>query len=318
MDWMRIGLGCWQLGDDCWGDVNEETATKILGEALDSGINFFDTADVYGSGLSETRIGNFLKTTTEPIFVATKLGRFSDPGWPENFTEQAIRQHTEASLKRLGVEALDLTQLHCIPKEELERGDVFESLRKLQTEGKIKAFGASIESIEEGHICLKQPGLASLQVIFNPLRQKPAETLLPAAHAQGVKIIVRLPLASGALSGKYTANQQFPANDHRNFNSDGQAFHVGETFNGLGLAKAVELADLLKSDLPEGINLAEASLRWILDHKEVSTIIPGASKPGQVTRNAAALNLSPLPQSTHDAWAKIYKSQAEPLLRGNI
>ena len=318
MDLTRIGLGCWQLGDDCWGDISEETATEIMAEAIDSGINFFDTADVYGSGLSETRIGNFLKTCSEQIFVETKLGRFSEPGWPQNFSEKSIRQHTEASLKRLGVESLDLTQLHCVPKEELERGDVFESLRKLKTEGKIKAFGASIESIEEGHICLRQPDIASLQVIFNPLRQKPAETLLPTAQKQGVKIIVRLPLASGALSGKYTPDQQFPANDHRNFNADGQAFHVGETFNGLGLAKAVELANELKKHLPEGMNLAEASLRWILDHEAVSTIIPGASKPSQVSRNAAALKLTPLPAELHETWAKIYKSQAEPLLRGQI
>lgn len=314
----RIGLGCWQLGDDCWGDVSEDTAQSILREAYEAGVTFFDTADVYGGGLSESRIGRFLRETDADVTVATKIGRFGEPGWPLNFTRDAIRKHTEASLKRLGVDALDLVQLHCIPTEALVQGEVFEFLRELQTEGRIKAWGVSVESVEEGLLCLTQPGLASLQVIFNALRQKPAHVLLPRAKQMGVSIIVRLPLASGILAGKYTADTIFPANDHRNWNQDGGAFHVGETFNGIPFVEAVAFADELKTSLPEGWPLADAALRWILDHEAVTTIIPGASKPGQAARNVAALNLPPLPDTVKEAWAKLYNEQVEKTIRGNL
>jgi len=314
----RIGLGCWQLGDDCWGDVSEDTAQSILREAYEAGVTFFDTADVYGGGLSESRIGRFLSESDADVTVATKIGRFGEPGWPLNFTRDAIRKHTEASIQRLGVGALDLVQLHCIPTEVLVQGEVFETLRELQTEGLIKAWGVSVESVEEGLLCLTQPGLASLQVIFNALRQKPAHVLLPRAEQMGVAIIVRLPLASGILAGKYTAETTFPANDHRNWNQDGGAFHVGETFNGIPFVEAVAFADALKTSLPEGWSLADAALRWILDHEAVTTIIPGASKPGQATRNVAALNLPPLPDSVKEAWAKLYNEQVEKTIRGNL
>lgn len=233
--WSRVGLGCWQLGDDCWGSVTEETADKILNEALEVGVTFYDTADVYGAGMSERRVGKFLKESSANVTVATKIGRFGEPGWPRNFEHQVMRQHIEASIQRLGVDALDLVQLHCIPAEQLVRGDVFESLRVFQQEGLIRSWGVSIESVEEGLLCLTQPGIAAIQVIFNALRQHPAEMLLPRAAQLGVAIIVRLPLASGLLSGRYDSNTVFAENDHRNFNRDGGAFHVGETFNGLPL-----------------------------------------------------------------------------------
>ena len=314
----RIGLGCWQLGDDCWGDVSEDTAQSILREAYEAGVTFFDTADVYGGGLSESRIGRFLRESGADVTVATKSGRFGEPGWPLNFTRDAIRKHTEASIQRLGVGALDLVQLHCIPTEVLVQGEVFETLRELQTEGLIKAWGVSVESVEEGLLCLTQPGLASLQVIFNALRQKPAHVLLPRAGQMGVAIIVRLPLASGILAGKYTAETTFPANDHRNWNQDGGAFHVGETFNGIPFVEAVAFADELKTSLPEGWSLGDAALRWILDHEAVTTIIPGASKPGQATRNVAALKLPSLPDSVKEGWAKLYSEQVEKTIRGNL
>lgn len=316
-NWSRVGLGCWQLGDDCWGDVTEESAQSILDEALEAGVTLFDTADVYGGGLSEERIGRFLRRTGASVAVATKLGRFGTPGWPENFTRKAVREHTEASLRRLGVEALDLTQLHCVPTSVLVDGEIFEWLRELQSEGKIKAWGASIESVEEGLLCLTQPGLASLQVIFNALRQKPAEVLLPRAAQLGVAILVRLPLASGVLAGKFTATTTFAANDHRNWNRDGQAFHVGETFNGIPFEQAVGLVEELKLSLPEGWSMADAAMRWILDHEAVTSVIPGASKPGQAARNVAALSLPALPEETKAAWAEVYQTKAHRLIRGN-
>ena len=318
IDISRIGLGCWQLGEDCWGDISEETAQSILREALDAGITFFDTADVYGSGLSEERIGRFLKDTKANVFVSTKLGRYGIPGWPENFTRKTIRQHTEASLKRLGVEALDLTQLHCIPTEALVQGEVFEFLSELKSEGKIRAWGVSVESVEEGLLCLTQPGLASLQIIFNVLRQKAEDILLPRAEQLGVAIIVRLPLASGLLTGKFNANTTFPENDHRNWNRDGEAFHVGETFNGIPFLKALTLVEELKATVPEGWSLADASLRWILDHTSVSTVIPGASKPGQAKRNFTASKLPPLPDDTRIAWQTFYRGSVEKLIRGKL
>ena len=228
----EVGLGTWQLGAN-WGTVTDETALATLRTAWESGTTLFDTADVYGMGRSETLIGRFLRETRAPIYVATKLGRFSPPGWPENFTRAGIRQHTEASLQRLGVEALDLTQLHCIPFDELKRGEVFEHLRELKREGKIRDFGVSVESMEEADFCVRQPGVAALQIIFNIFRQKPIHTLFDEAKKRKVALLIRLPLASGLLAGKFTRATTFPPDDHRNFNRDGQQFNVGETFAGL-------------------------------------------------------------------------------------
>jgi aryl-alcohol dehydrogenase-like predicted oxidoreductase len=229
----EVGLGCWQLGGADWGDVSEADALAILHTSVEHGVTFFDTADVYGAGRSETLIGTFLKQTTVDVFVATKLGRAADPGWPGNFTRAAVRAHTEASLQRLGVEALDLTQLHCVPPEVLRHGEIFDWLRELQSEGKIKRFGASVESMDEAQTCLGQQGLSSLQIIFNIFRQKPITALFDPAQQQQVALIVRLPLASGLLSGKYTQDTQFAPTDHRNYNRNGEAFNVGETFAGL-------------------------------------------------------------------------------------
>ena len=205
----EVGLGTWQIGAE-WGNVTEETALATLRAAYEAGTTFFDTADVYGMGRSETFIGKFLKETKAPAYVATKLGRFSPPGWPANFTREGVRQHTEASLRRLGLETIDLTQLHCVPGEVLQRGEIFESLRELKREGKIRDFGASVESMEEAHWCLQHEGVASLQIIFNIFRQKPIATLFEEAKRKHVALIVRLPLASGLLGGKMSAATAFP------------------------------------------------------------------------------------------------------------
>ncbi len=311
----EMGLGCWQLGGTDWGNVEDQTALDILSAAVDAGVDFFDTADVYGNGRSETLIGRFLKERKPKVFVATKLGRTSSL-YPDKYTEANVRAATEASLKRLGVSTLDLTQLHCIPIEELRRGDVFESLRKLQREGKIRHFGASVESMEEALLCLEQPGLVSLQIIFNIFRQKPIQTLFPPAKEKGVAIIVRLPLASGLLSGKLTKQSKFPQNDHRNYNKDGQFFNVGETFAGLPYEKGVELADALKPMAPSGLTMAQMAQRWILDYDAVSTVIPGASRPDQAKANADVSALPPLDPKLHEKLQQFYESEVATHIRG--
>jgi Predicted oxidoreductases (related to aryl-alcohol dehydrogenases) len=313
----EVGLGCWQIGGADWGEVGDDEALETLRAAADAGVTFFDTSDVYGLGRSETLLGRFLKErAADPLFVATKVGRFPEPGWPENFTPEGIRRHTEASLSRLGVEALDLTQLHCIPTEELRRGEVFDTLRALRDEGKVRRFGASVESMEEALLCLEQPGLASLQIIFNVLRQKPIDVLFDRAKAQGVALIVRLPLASGVLSGKMTKETRFGERDHRNYNRDGAAFNVGETFAGIPFEVAVELADGLAAYVPEGLTLAQASLRWCLDFDAVTTIIPGAKRPDQARANAAVSDLSPLPPGVHADLRAFYETRVADHIRG--
>jgi aryl-alcohol dehydrogenase-like predicted oxidoreductase len=319
----EVGLGCWQLGAD-WGDVSDEKALAILRTAADAGVTFFDTADVYGLGRSESLIAQFRKSWHgHVIHVATKLGRFPQPGWPKagdvsrgNFSREAVRLHTEASLKRLNVDTLDLTQLHCIPTDELRRGEVFDYLRELQQEGKIRHFGASVESMEEALICLKQPGLASLQIIFNIFRQKPISTLFHHARRAGVAVIVRLPLASGLLSGKIGRQTTFPADDHRHYNRDGQAFNVGETFAGLPFDEAVDLAEKLKAFVPPGMTMAQMAMRWILDHEAVSTVIPGATRPEQVLANASAAGLPALPDELHERLRAFYLNHVTAHIRG--
>ncbi len=311
----EIGLGTWQLGGAEWGDVDEQSALATLREAVNNGVNFFDTADVYGTGRSESLIGKFLSECSSEVYVATKLGRFPDPGWPANFSLNSLRSHTEASLRRLRMESLDLTQLHCVPESVLREGEVFESLRILKGEGKIKNFGASVESDEEAALCLQQEGLASLQIIFNIFRQKPVE-LFEQAQSKGVALIVRLPLASGLLSGKFTKETKFAANDHRSFNRDGQEFNVGETFAGIEFEKGVELAEALKSFVPEGMTMAQMALRWILDFDAVSVVIPGARNTTQVKANAAASDLPPLGSDLHLRLKEFYETRVTSHIRG--
>lgn len=311
----EVGLGTWQLGAN-WGNVTDDAALATLQAAYEAGTTLFDTADVYGMGRSETLIGRFLRDTRAPVFVATKLGRFSPPGWPENFTRAAIRQHTEASLGRLGVPALDLTQLHCVPFDVLKRGEVFEHLRELKREGKIRDFGVSVESMEEADFCVRQPGVASLQIIFNIFRQKPIDVLFAEAKRRNVALLVRLPLASGLLAGKFTRDTTFPADDHRNFNRDGQQFNVGETFAGLPFTKGVELADALKPLVPAGMSLGDLALRWCLDFDAVSAIIPGARNPEQARANARTSDLPPLSPELHTRLREFYTREVAAHIRG--
>ncbi len=310
----EVGLGCWQFGGD-FGPMTEETAMQIMVAAVERGTTFFDTADVYGNGRSETLIGRFLRDTGRDIRVATKFGREADV-YPEGYTEQALRQKTEDSLQRLGVDCLDLTQLHCVPMKVLRDGAIFDWLRKLKAEGKIKHFGASVESVEEAMVCLEHDDLASLQIIFNIFRQKPIAELLPKAKAKNVAIVVRLALASGLLAGKFTRDSKFAETDHRNFNRDGQFFNVGETFAGLPFPKGVELADAIKPLVPEGMTMAQMAMRWILDHEAVSVVIPGASSPKQAIDNAQASDLPPLPPELHEKLSALYTSEVHDHIRG--
>jgi len=311
----EVGLGCWQLGGEWGPGLQEDDAFAILSAAAEQGIDFFDTADVYGAGRSETFIGSFLRQCPQAVTVATKFGRGAEV-YPDGYTEDRLRRSVDASRQRLGVDALDLLQLHCIPTEQVRRGEVFDWLRRLQQDGLILQFGASVETVEEARMCLEQDGLQSLQVIFNLFRQKLVGELLPQAKARGVGLIVRLPLASGLLTGKFTKDTRFPETDHRNFNRDGACFNVGETFAGLPFERGVELVDQLEAFRPDGWSMVQMALRWILDHDAVSVVIPGASSPKQVVGNAAISALDPLPEALHRALAEFYTSRVHDQVRG--
>ena len=313
----EVGLGCWQLGGDQWGDVSDDDALGTLHAAVEAGTTFLDTADVYGQGRSETFVGKFLREAPRAnLFVATKLGRFGVPGLPDNATPANMRAHTEASLKRLGVDSLDLTQLHCIPQPILERGEVFETLRTLQAEGKIRRWGASVESTAEAKLCLAQPGLASLQVIFNVYRQTPIHAIFQECEAKGVAVIVRLPLASGMLAGKYTPGTTFAPNDHRTFNRNGEAFNVGETFAGLGFEKGLELTEKLRPFVPDGFTMPQFVLKWCLGFPAVTAVIPGARNADQARANAAVSDLPTLPADLGVLLEDFYRAEVAPFVRG--
>jgi aryl-alcohol dehydrogenase-like predicted oxidoreductase len=309
----ECGLGCWQLGGGWgvpWGD---ETAQAILEAAYAAGVRFFDTADGYGGGESERSLGRF-RARHPDVVIATKLGRTGM--YPDGYTRDALRAATEASLARLGVERLDLTQLHCVPTEVLREGQVFHWLREQQEEGLIARFGASVETVEEGLICLEQEGLTSLQIIFNLFRQKPVDALLPHAQTAGVGVIARVPLASGLLTGKFSRDTVFREGDHRTYNRDGQHFNVGETFAGLPFETGVELAEALKEMVSPGMTLVQMALRWILDHEALSAVIPGASSPQQAQANAAISDLPALPEELHRQLTAFYWESVHAHVRG--
>jgi aryl-alcohol dehydrogenase-like predicted oxidoreductase len=316
-DWQisEIGLGTWQLGAD-WGNVNDATAEKVLAASVGSGVNFFDTADCYGVGLSEKRLGNFFKNSSEKVYIATKLGRYPTPGGLENFSIQQFREHTEKSLNRLRVDCLDLTQVHCPPTEIIQQGEVFDWLRILKKEGKIKEFGLSVESMEEAELCLKQDGVASLQIIFNVLRQKPIKAIFKLALEKKVALIVRLPFASGLLCGNFSKTTTFPINDHRNYNRDGQHFNIGETFSGLSFEKGIELVGQLEVMTQKEKSLSLTALRWILDFEAVSVVIPGSKTPEQVLHNCSASDLPNLTPSLHKTLNHFYKDEVASAIRG--
>ena len=302
-----VGLGCWQLGAD-WGEVSEDDALAVLGAAVDAGVTFLDTADVYGDGRSEQLIGRFLQSQAAPeaIMVATKVGRRADPFAPETFTEANLRAWVDRSRRNLGRETLDLVQLHCPPTPIFHTDAVFDVLDSLQAEGALAGYGVSVETCAEALAAIARPGVVSVQIILNAFRLKPLDEVLPAAVAAGVGIIARVPLASGLLSGKYSSSTTFAADDHRNYNRQGAAFDVGETFSGVDFETGLAAVSDLTAALPEGLSLPTAALRWIIEQPGVTTVIPGARKPTQARGNAAAGRLSALPAEFSAAVRSIY------------
>jgi aryl-alcohol dehydrogenase-like predicted oxidoreductase len=310
-----VGLGAWQLGAD-WGQVPEETALATLSAAVDAGMTFIDTADVYGDGVSERVIGRFLKSRPgHGITVATKMGRRM-PQVPENYTLDNFRAWTDRSRANLGVDVLDLVQLHCPPSPVYATDEVFDALDTLVADKRIAAYGVSVETRAEALTAIARPGVASVQIILNMLRLAPLEQVLPAAREAGVGIIARVPLASGLLSGRYDENTTFAADDHRTYNREGKAFDVGETFSGVDFTAGLAAVRRLAPFVPEGATMAQFALRWIIDQPGVSVVIPGARNPEQARANAAAAALAPLPPEVTRAVSEVYDELIAPQVAG--
>ena len=308
----EISLGTWAFGSE-WGSVSDEESYAALNRAIDLGVNFLDTADVYGDGRSEKLIGRLLRERPhDEIFVATKAGRRLDRHTAERYNHGNLSRFVERSLENLGVEAVDLLQLHCPPTAVYRQDETFEALDRLQEAGKLKNYGVSVERVEEARMALGYPDVKTVQIIFNIFRQKPADEFFPLAEEQNVGVLARVPLASGLLSGKMTADRVFSEDDHRNFNREGQAFDQGETFSGVNFETGLRAAEELKSLVPEGYTLAQLALRWILMHPAVSCAIPGAKRPEQVEDNLAAAEMPPLSEETVERIREIYDQRVGP------
>ncbi len=308
----EIALGTWQVGGK-WGSAfNEKTADELINTAIDNGVNFIDTADVYENGLSETAVGRVVRSRSERIYVATKCGRQINPHGNEGYQPKILQQFVEDSLKRTGLETLDLIQLHCPPTEVYYRPEIFELFDRLKEQGKIQNLGVSVEKVEEGLKAIEYPNVATIQIIFNLFRQRPAELFFREAQKKDIGIIARVPLASGLLTGLFDATTTFGAQDHRNFNRDGAAFDKGETFSGIDYDLGLKAMEVLKDLFPEATNLAPIALQWILSFKEISCIIPGASKTSHVASNVSVFDL---PKLTPEKLAKmnaIYDQYIKP------
>ncbi|MFC4112202.1 aldo/keto reductase [Nonomuraea zeae] len=304
-----VGLGAWQLGAD-WGQVTVDEAVATLEAAVDAGVTFIDTADVYGDGRSEQIVGRFAKSRPG-LTVATKMGRRLEQV-PANYVMSNFRAWNERSRRNLDVDTIDLVQLHCPPTPVYSSDAVFDALDTLVSEKKIAAYGVSVETCGEALTAIARPGVASVQIILNAFRLKPLEQVLPAARAAGVGIIARVPLASGLLSGRYDERTTFGADDHRNYNRHGEAFDVGETFSGVDFATGLEAVRRLTPLVPAGATMAQFALRWILDQEGVSVVIPGARNPAQATANAAAADLAPLDAGTLEAVRATYDELIRP------
>lgn len=312
----EIGLGTWQLGES-FGQLSDETANEILKTARSVEVSFWDTADVYGGGQSESRIGAF--RDKKGVFVATKLGRNGEI-FPNKtgYNKKNIKESLAGSLKRLGVETLDLAQLHTIPTDVLRDGEVFTIMDDLRDAGMMRHWGASVENVEEALLAMKSDGCTTLQIIFNLFRQDYITEVFPTATKRNVGIIVRLPLASGLLSGKWNKDTKFASTDHRNFNANGEAFNVGETFSGLPFDKGVSFAEQLKQMVPSSIPLSQFALRWILDQPAVSTIIAGVTRPDQLRANVDATKREPVEPALAEKLTDWYREKVRPEIRGRI
>ncbi|HEV1998567.1 MAG TPA: aldo/keto reductase [Candidatus Dormibacteraeota bacterium] len=307
-----ISIGTWAMGAD-WGPVDDDQSLRALDAAADAGVTFFDTADVYGDGHSERLLARFRRERHEPIVIATKIGRRApldlDEYTPENFAAWIDR-----SRANLDVDRLDLVQLHCLPTDIYYRPEIFAALDSFVSDGRIASYGVSVERVEEGLKAIEYPNLGTVQIIFNIFRQRPAELFLREAMRRDVGVIVRVPLASGLLTGKFSRDSEFSASDHRNFNRYGESFDVGETFAGVDYDTALEVIEELRPLVPPGTTMAQLALRWILMENGVSTVIPGAKNAGQAGANAAAAELPALPPSTMERVAMLYRDRVAPLV----
>lgn len=309
----EISLGTWQLGGK-WGDpFDHASAAKIVHEAIDQGINFIDTADVYNDGLSEKVIGEVLKERNEEVFVATKCGRQLQPHTNEAYQPEVLRGFVEASLKNLQVETLDLIQLHCPPTDVYYRPEIFELFDRLKEEGKIQNLGVSVEKVEEAVKAIEFENVTTVQIIFNMFRHRPSELFFEQAKKKNIGIIARVPLASGLLTGKFGSNTSFSKDDHRNFNRNGEMFDKGETFSGVDYATGLKAVEKLKEVFPEK-DLVKVALKWILMFEEISCVIPGASNASQQTKNLDALNYPNITADQKAAIDEIYQAHIKPLV----
>lgn len=316
-DVSAVGLGAWQLGAD-WGTVGEQEALDTLATAVGSGVTFIDTADVYGDGRSERIIGRFLRESAgnrsaAGLTVATKMGR-RVPQHPAAYTMDNFRAWTDRSRTNLGMDTLDLVQLHCPPSPVFHTDAVFDALDTLVAQGRVRAYGVSVETCDQALAAIARPGVVSVQIILNALRHKPLAQVLPAARAAGVGIIARVPLASGLLAGGYDERTTFSPEDHRSYNRRGEAFDVGETFSGVDFGTGLAAVRRLVPLVPQGWTMAQFALRWVLDQPGVSVVIPGARDPRQARANAAVADLPALPERAHTVVAEVYDELVRPLV----
>jgi aryl-alcohol dehydrogenase-like predicted oxidoreductase len=317
MDYRRLGktgfnvsaisLGTWQVGGKWGDDFNNANAERILGEAIDNGINFIDTADVYSAGASEKAVGNFVRSRSKKIYVATKCGRQLNPHVSQAYQPTVLRKFVEDSLKNMGLETLDLIQLHCPPTDVYYRPEIFELFDRLKSEGKIQNLGISVERVEEALKGIEYDNVTTVQIIFNLFRQRPSELFFEQAKKKDIGVIVRVPLASGLLTGKFTKDSTFTTGDHRNFNRNGEAFDKGETFSGIDYNKGLEAVEALKVIFPNQQNLAPIALKWILQFDAVSCIIPGASSQAQVAFNIQCLSLPDFTEEQLEQMKAVYE-----------
>jgi aryl-alcohol dehydrogenase-like predicted oxidoreductase len=310
----EIGIGSWEIGAD-WGPVEDRDALAALNEALDRGVNFIDTADVYGDGRSEKLIARALKSRGgKRPFVATKAGRRLDPHVAAGYNRENLTAFVERSLRNLEVDTLDLVQLHCPPTEVLYRPETFDALDGLVQQGKIRYYGVSVEKVEEAIKALEYPAMTSVQMVFNIFRQRPAELFFDLAKKRQVAIIARVPLASGLLTGQFTRDTKFDPSDHRNYNRHGEAFDVGETFAGVPYEIGLAAVEELRALVPSGVTMAQFALRWILMHDAVSVTIPGAKNAQEPRQNVVASDLPPLSPETMARVAAIYQQRVKPFV----
>ena len=308
----EIGFGAWAIGAD-WGQVDDDQSLRALHAAADAGVTFFDTADVYGDGRSERLVARFRKERSEPIVVATKVGRRAPLDLKE-YTAENLGAWIDRSRENLNVDRLDLVQLHTLPTDIYYRPEIFAAMDGFIQQGRIASYGVSVERVEEGLKAIEYPSVATVQIIYNIFRQRPADRFLSAARELNVGVIARVPLASGLLSGKFNRDTQFASTDHRNFNRHGESFDVGETFAGVDYETALDAVEELRSLVPPEMTMAQMALRWILMNDGVSTVIPGARTPEQARANAAASDLSELPTSTMERIAELYRERIAPLV----